>query len=50
MRCPLNRVNSTATEQVSLFQTGAVATLIQRQVNWKRARSNAVVVLTGANF
>ncbi len=40
----------TATEQVSLFQTNAVATLIQRQVNWKRARSNAVVVLTGANF
>lgn len=45
-----NAGTGTATELVSLFQTNAVATLINRQVNWKRARSNAVVVLTGANF
>lgn len=45
-----NSGTGTATEQVSLWQCDAVGTLINRMVNWKRARSNAVVVLTGANF
>lgn len=38
------------TAMVSLFQTDSVGLIVSRAVNWKLARPNAVVCITGADY
>lgn len=48
---PTNQVtDGTATTMVSMFQTNSIATLVERYVTWVRARTEAVVYITNANY
>ena len=43
-------VTPTATTMVSMFQTGSVAFMAERTINWARRRASAVQYLSGVNW